>query len=61
MFDTNVERKLIFFALIFSSKLNKTHFPTFLVMAKEFPEHFLWGVATSAYQTEGAWNVDGTV
>lgn len=26
---------------------------------KEFPKNFLWGAATSAYQTEGAWNEDG--
>lgn len=26
---------------------------------KEFPEAFLWGAASAAYQVEGAWNCDG--
>ncbi len=24
-----------------------------------FPKHFVWGASTSAYQVEGAWNLEG--
>jgi beta-glucosidase/6-phospho-beta-glucosidase/beta-galactosidase len=26
---------------------------------KKFPEHFVWGAASAAYQIEGAWNEAG--
>jgi len=33
----------------------------FTLLYKQFPDDFLWGTATSAYQIEGAWNADGEV
>lgn len=29
------------------------------MISKDFPENFLWGSASAAYQIEGAWNLDG--
>ncbi len=33
--------------------------PQAQVEAAQFPDGFLWGMATASYQVEGAWNEDG--
>lgn len=45
---------------IFRSALQRQEHPELIANeTKKFPDDFLFGVANSAYQTEGAWNVDG--
>ena len=31
----------------------------FDILYDQFPDDFVWATATSAYQIEGAWNIDG--
>ncbi len=33
--------------------------PASVIDAARFPDGFLWGMASAAYQVEGAWNIDG--
>jgi beta-glucosidase len=33
--------------------------PASQIDAARFPDNFIWGIATAAYQVEGAWNLDG--
>ena len=36
-----------------------TRFVKEKIVLGKFPKDFMWGVATSSYQVEGAWNADG--
>src|SRR5262245_66180255 len=39
--------------------MNTATAETSVSVGRRFPDGFHWGVATSAYQIEGAWNEDG--
>ncbi len=52
--------KNIFLLILFSNQLvAQVTFNSDDELFRSFGEDFLWGTATAAYQTEGAWNEDG--
>lgn len=48
----------ILFLIVACFALGNSHDDEFLY--GKFPDDFMWGLATSAYQIEGAWDTDGT-
>ena len=46
-------------AVVIAARTDQRNFATNLPLKRGFPDGFLWGTATSAYQVEGAWNEDG--
>jgi len=52
-------RVLIFSVLLSSIALALAYSPEEELLYDSFPDDFLWGSATAAYQIEGAWNEDG--
>merc|ERR1712212_554518 len=50
--------KVVILSLIFSAALAQYEYEEELLYGK-FPEGFLWGTATAAYQVEGAWDEGG--
>lgn len=45
--------------VFFSALSSLTNVAASNVSAQSFPQDFLFGVASAAYQIEGAWNIDG--
>nr|XP_023022477.1 myrosinase 1-like isoform X2 [Leptinotarsa decemlineata] len=52
----NLMKKLYIFVLILNTCAANAGY---VINNKKFPDNFMFGVASSSYQTEGAWNEDG--
>jgi len=51
--------KLLFLLMLAGAALVRAEFIEDTLLYDSFPDDFIWAAATSAYQIEGAWDVDG--
>ena len=51
--------KLLYLLMLAGAALVRAEFIEDTLLYDSFPDDFIWAAATSAYQIEGAWDVDG--
>jgi len=54
-----MEKYKLYFLLLFLTSNAVAYNPEEELLFESFPNNFVWGTATAAYQIEGAWNEDG--